>query len=85
MAKRSLSSIKKVRQSAKRRIQNRQKKQKLRKSLKEIRGVKEKEEFLKLLPKFQTMIDKAARKGIIHKKTAARIKSRLVKQQKPKA
>ncbi len=85
MAKRTASAIKSVRQSAKRRITNRQKKQKVKKLLKDLRSTKGKDEFLKSLPKFQKIVDKAAQKGIIHKKTAARMKSRLVKyQQKSK-
>jgi len=80
LAKRSLSSLKRVRQAAKRRIHNRQKKQKLRKALKEIKSIKEKEEILKTLPKIQALIDKSAQKGIIHKNTAARIKSKLMAQ-----
>ena len=80
MAKRSLSSLKRVRQAGKRRIQNRLKKQKLRKALKEIKSIKEKEEILKTLPKIQALIDKSAQKGIIHKNTAARIKSKLMAQ-----
>jgi len=80
LAKRSLSSLKRVRQAGKRRIQNRLKKQKLRKALKEIKSIKEKEEILKTLPKIQALIDKSAQKGIIHKNTAARIKSKLMAQ-----
>lgn len=82
MAKRTASARKSVRRSTKRRIANRQKKQKVKKLLKDLRNIKDKNEFLKLLPKFQALVDKAAQKGIIHKKTAARMKSRLVKHQK---
>ncbi len=78
MAKRSLSSLKRVRQAEKRRNQNRLKKLKLRKLLKEIKGTKEKDEFLKLFPKVQKTVDMSVQKGIIHKNTAARIKSKLM-------
>lgn len=84
LAKRSLSSLKRVRQAAKRRIQNRQKKHRLRKLLKEIKGIKVNDEFLKLLPKVQKMVDKSVQKGIIHKNTAARIKSKLMKKTREK-
>lgn len=80
MAKKSKSVLKTARQAEKRRILNRHKKQKLKKMLKEIRNIKDKDAYSEALPKVQALIDKSAQKGIIHKNTAARLKSKLVKQ-----
>lgn len=79
MAKKSKSVLKTTRQAAKRRIMNRTKKQKLRKMLKDVRNIKEKDELLKILPKVQANIDKSVKFRIIHKNTAARLKSKIVK------
>lgn len=82
MAKKSLSVLKRTRQAAKRRIDNRAKKLKLRKALKKIKTTKEKDEFQRLLSDIQKLIDKSVKKGIIHKNTAARMKSKLMKSAK---
>ncbi len=49
------------------------------KEYKKLISAKKPEEAGKLLPKLQKAIDKAAKRGIIKKNTAARKKSRLVK------
>ena len=49
------------------------------KQTKKLASAQKKEEAVKLLPKLYKAIDKAAKRGIIKKNTAARKKSRLTK------
>ena len=77
--KRSLSVLKNVRKSKKRQIANRTRKNRLKNVLKSIKAAKNKEELQALLPKAQAIIDKSARKGIVHRNTASRLKSRLAR------
>ncbi|MFO7981454.1 MAG: 30S ribosomal protein S20 [Candidatus Aminicenantes bacterium] len=68
------------RQSLRRHTINRRNKSALRRQIKKLRAViekKDKKEALKLLPETFAVIDKAAKKGAIHKNTANRYKSRL--------
>lgn len=79
----NLNAAKKsIRADARKRVFNDRKRRVLRESVKEFTDfVKEKktEEASKLLPKVYEAIDKAAKKGLIKKNTAARKKSRLTK------
>jgi small subunit ribosomal protein S20 len=77
--KRSISVLKNIRQSAKRRIINRSKKKKLKDALKKVKKAKTKKSALKTYPGIQAMLDKAVQDGIIKKNTAARHKSQLLK------
>jgi small subunit ribosomal protein S20 len=43
------------------------------------------DEALKLLPKFQSEIDRAAKKGVVHRNTASRHKKRVAALFKPAA
>jgi len=72
-------AIKANKQSKKRRAKNRMYKGKMRAIIREINSVQTKDEAIKLLPKVYSNVDKLAIKGIIHKNTAARYKSRLTK------
>jgi small subunit ribosomal protein S20 len=47
--------------------------------LKEIKGLKEKAAILESLPKVQALVDKSVKRGLVHKNTAARIKSKLMR------
>lgn len=80
MAKTSLSVLKRERQNARRRLRNVKRRKQLRTSLKQIRAAGDAEAAGKLLPEVQSVIDKSARKNIIHRNTARRMKSRLAKQ-----
>jgi small subunit ribosomal protein S20 len=51
----------------------------MRNALKTVRGATKKEEAATLLPKLNSMLDKLAKKNIIHKKKASNLKSSLVK------
>ena len=80
MAKRNKSALKANRQNIKRREHNRSLRAKLRTGLKGIRkslDVKDVEGAKKALQTMQSLVDKMATKGIIHKNTASRYKSRL--------
>lgn len=73
---------KSLRQSKKRRARNLRRKRAMKDVVKEIRvlaGEKKAQEAEKLLPKAYKAIDKAKKRGIIKKNTAARKKSRLTK------
>ncbi len=83
MAKKKVSSAEKAhRQSVKRREQNRQQRSRLRTALKAIRASLDDGDVdgakTRLNETF-SLVDKMANKGIIHKNTAGRYKSRLVK------
>jgi small subunit ribosomal protein S20 len=80
VAKRNKSALKANRQNVKRREHNRALRAKLRTGLKSIRkslDVKDVDGAKKALQSLQSLVDKMATKGIIHKNTASRYKSRL--------
>ncbi|KPL13732.1 hypothetical protein AMJ74_04695 [candidate division WOR_3 bacterium SM1_77] len=77
--KRSISVLKNIRQSNKRRIVNRNKKKKLKDALKKVKKSKTKKSALKVYPAVQALIDKSVQDGIIKKNTAARHKTQLMK------
>ncbi len=82
MAKRNVSALKAHRQNVKRREQNRQQRSELRTALKKIRGAidaKDLDGARKALSATVSIVDKMAKKGIIHRNTAARYKSRISK------
>jgi small subunit ribosomal protein S20 len=76
------SAEKRVRQNAKRKEINRSNRSKLRTSIKKLRTAvasEDKAASTELLFPTVSIIDKAVNKGIIHRNTAARYKSRLTK------
>lgn len=80
MAKRNKSALKANRQNVKRREHNRELRSKLRTGLKAVRKSlddKDVEGAKAALKTLQSLVDKMATKGIIHKNTASRLKSRL--------
>jgi len=80
VAKRNKSALKANRQNIKRREHNRALRAKLRTGLKSIRKSldgKDIEAAKTALHSLQSLVDKMATKGIIHKNTASRYKSRL--------
>ena len=80
MAKRTKSALKANRQNIKRREHNRQMRSKLRTALKAIRAsldAKDLSGAKAALSQTVSIVDKMATKGIIHRNTAARYKSRL--------
>ncbi len=80
MAKRTKSALKANRQNIKRREHNRQMRSRLRTALKAIRASLDEKDVdgaKGALDKTVSIVDKMAKKGIIHHNTAGRYKSRL--------
>ena len=76
------SAEKRVRQNIKRNEINRSNRSKLRTQIKKLRSLltaNDKNQSVELLNPTVSLIDKAVNKGLIHKNTAARYKSRLTK------
>jgi small subunit ribosomal protein S20 len=71
------SALKRIRQNEKKRVHNRYYAKTTRNAIKELRNETEKEEAEKSYPKVISMIDKLAKKNIIHKNKAANLKSKL--------
>jgi small subunit ribosomal protein S20 len=74
------SAEKRMRQNEKRKQINRSNRSRVRGSIKKLRGALESgdaKELKTLLPATISTIDKAVQKGVLHKNTAARYKSRL--------
>lgn len=82
MAVRHKSALKAHRQSAARRLHNRELRSTLRTALKALRsalGAKDKTAARSSMSQTVSLIDKMAGKGIIHRNTASRYKSRLAR------
>lgn len=76
------SALKRARQNEKRRLRNKSTKTRVKSIVKSVRlsvNEKSKEAVLSQLITAQSIIDNAAKKGVIHKKTASRKISRLSK------
>lgn len=73
------SAIKRIRSSATKRARNRYQEKTCRNAIKKIRLTTSKEEAQKALPKVISMLDKLAKKNVIHKKNAANKKAKLAK------
>ncbi|MBR1838070.1 MAG: 30S ribosomal protein S20 [Bacteroidaceae bacterium] len=73
------SAIKRIRQSAARRLRNRYYAKTMRNAVRRLRATTEPAEARELLPKVQKMLDKLAKRNTIHRNKAANIKSSLAK------
>jgi len=73
------SSIKKARQTEAKRLHNKYYAKSTRTVLKKLRLATDKTEATKLLPELTKMLDKLAKKNIIHKNKAANLKSQAAK------
>ena len=71
------SALKRIRQNEKKRVHNKYYAKTMRNALKSLRNTSDKEEAKKLFPKVVAMIDKLAKKNIIHKNKASNLKSKL--------
>ncbi len=84
----SLSAKKRVRQSLKRRARNRANKSALKKQVKKYAAISKDAATVEAVEteyrKTQKKIDQMVAKGVLHKKTAARQKSRLARQKAAK-
>ena len=73
------SAIKRIRSNDAKRTENRYYAKTTRTAIKKIRTSASQKEAAELLPKVSSMIDKLAKKNVIHKNKAANLKSRLAK------
>ncbi len=71
------SALKRIRSDRTRRTDNRYFARTMRNAVKEFRSLKEKEVAEKQLPRIVSLIDRNAKRSIIHKNKAANLKSKL--------
>lgn len=71
------SSVKRIRQSETRNERNRYQHKTTRNAVRDIRASTDKKVAVELLPKVNSMLDKLAKRNIIHKNKAANLKSSL--------
>jgi small subunit ribosomal protein S20 len=73
------SAIKRIRSSETKRLRNKYYAKTTRNSIKDLRTTKDKEQAIVKLPKVISMLDKLAKRNIIHKNKASNLKSKLTK------
>ena len=73
------SSKKRIRQTETKRLQNKYYHKTTRNAVRALRNTSDKDAAAALLPKVSAMLDKLAKKGVIHKNAAARKKSQLAR------
>lgn len=73
------SAKKRIRQNAKRRLENRYYKKTARTAIKNLKSIETKADAEVFFPKVVSMIDKLAKRGSIHKNKADNLKSKLAK------
>ena len=73
------SSIKRIRQTNARRLHNRYYAKTARNAMRDLRATEDQNEAQTLVPKVCSMLDKLAKKHIIHKNKAGNLKSKLAK------
>lgn len=71
------SALKRIRSDKTRRTKNRYFARTMRNAVKEFRGLEEKDKAVEQLPKIVSLIDRNAKRSIIHKNKAANLKSKL--------
>ncbi len=71
------SSIKRIRQVQKRKLHNRYYAKTARNAVRKLRATTEKSVAAEMLPKVSAMLDKLAKRNIIHKNKASNLKSKL--------
>jgi small subunit ribosomal protein S20 len=73
------SALKRIRQTATRTLRNKYQHKTTRNAIKALRGSTDKKEAAAMLPKVSGMVDKLAKRNIIHDNKAANLKSKLTK------
>ena len=73
------SAIKRIKTSEKKRVHNRYFARSMRNAIRKFRVLTDMKEAEKSLPSLVSLIDKNAKRGIIHKRKAANLKSKLTK------
>ncbi|MBQ1772960.1 MAG: 30S ribosomal protein S20 [Prevotella sp.] len=74
------SSEKRIRQTKTRTLHNRYYAKTMRNAVRKLRAMTDKEEAVKMYPVVQKMLDKLAKRNIIHKNKASNLKSKLALQ-----
>jgi small subunit ribosomal protein S20 len=74
------SALKRIRQTEKKRLNNKYYARTTRNAVKKLRLSEDKDEAVKLYPEVVAMIDKLAKKNVIHKNKASNLKSKLALQ-----
>ncbi len=74
------SALKRIRSNEKKRVTNKYYTKTARNAIRKFRQLTDKKEASEQLPKLVAMIDKLAKKSMIHKNKAANLKSKLTKQ-----
>ncbi|MCK9301101.1 MAG: 30S ribosomal protein S20 [Bacteroidales bacterium] len=73
------SSLKRIRQTQAKRLHNRYYAKTARNAVRNLRTTTDKTEAEKMFPGVVSMLDRLAKKGVIHKNKAANLKSKLAK------
>ncbi|SDG93363.1 30S ribosomal protein S20 [Psychroflexus sediminis] len=73
------SALKRIRSNEAKRLRNRYQHKTTRNAIRRLKSTENKEEALKSLPEVISMVDKLAKKNIIHDNKAANLKSQLTK------
>ncbi len=73
------SALKRIRQNETRRVHNRYYAKTVRNAVKKFRSLTDKKEAIGQMPALYAMIDKLAKKNIIHKNKAGNLKSKITK------
>lgn len=73
------SALKRIRQNEARRIHNRYFQKSMRNAVRKFRTLDNKKEAVEQLPKLHAMIDKLAKRNMIHKNKAANLKSGITR------
>jgi len=73
------SSLKRIKQSDKKRLRNKYYAKTTRNAIKKLRNMEDKKAAEDYLPKVTSLIDKLAKKNIIHENKASNLKSKLSK------
>ncbi|MBO4590361.1 MAG: 30S ribosomal protein S20 [Bacteroidaceae bacterium] len=71
------SSLKRIRQTEVRNLRNRYYGKTMRNAVRKLRATTDKDEAQKMYPEVQKLLDKLAKKRIIHKNKASNLKSKL--------
>ncbi len=73
------SALKRIRQNEKRRVHNRYYAKTVRNAVKKFRALTDQKEAIEQMPRLYSMIDKLAKRKIIHKNKAGNLKSKITK------
>ncbi|MBR6417595.1 MAG: 30S ribosomal protein S20 [Bacteroidales bacterium] len=74
------SAKKRIRSTEKKRVENRYYAKTMRNALRDFRALEDKAVAAEKLPKMVSILDKLAKRSVIHKNKAANLKSKLMKQ-----